>query len=552
MKGMKGVVQKIYHNSYTFSFFVVIVLFHRVLSISVSTLSSSETLTISSNRTLVSRGGVFELGFFKPSERSRWYLGIWYKQVTEKTYAWVANRDNPLTNSTGALEIYRNNLVLLDQLNKTVWTTNLPSGDAKSPLTAELLANGNFVLRNSSDNNDDPSEFLWQSFDFPTDTLLPGMKLGYDFKTERNRFLTSWAAEDDPTSGDFTFKLNFTRKPPEFLLLMNQDWIIHRGGPRFGIPAMQGSDYTVYNFTENNEEIAFSFLTTNHSIYSRLIMRDSKLMEFTWIPPSSAWKPSVDSVFKHICDLYLTCGGPNTYCDENTSPICNCITGYVPKNDTAWAERDERLGLSSGCVRKELNCQGQHRFFQLNNTKLPDTKTATVDRRIDMNTCKERCLSDCNCTSFAFGTAGLGCVTWTGDLVDIRTYNEGGNVLYVKVSADDDADSSSGEKSDRTGKIIGLTIGGFSVMLTLIVIFFCFWKRRDKQAKADATPIVANQVLMNEVVLPRKKRNLFGEEDEVKDLKLPLMEFEAVVAATQHFSDVNKVGKGGFGIVYKV
>ncbi|KAL0745504.1 hypothetical protein Bca101_102000 [Brassica carinata] len=108
-------------------------------------------------------------------------------------------------------------------------------------------------------------------------------------------------------------------------------------------------------------------------------------------------------------------------------------------------------------------------------------------------------------------------------------------------------DSSSGEKSDRTGKIIGLTIGGFSVMLTLIVIFFCFWKRRDKQAKADATPIVANQVLMNEVVLPRKKRNLFGEEDEVKDLKLPLMEFEAVVAATQHFSDVNKVGKGGFG-----
>ncbi|KAL0896751.1 hypothetical protein Bca101_080712 [Brassica carinata] len=220
-----------------------------------------------------------------------------------------------------------------------------------------------------------------------------------------------------------------------------------------GIPEMQESYYIVYNYTENNEEVSYRFQMTNHSIYSRLIMRDWMLMQFTWIPPSWAWKPSVDSLFAKTCDLYLTCGGPNTYCDENTSPICNCITGYVPKNDTAWAERDERLGLSSGCVRKELNCQGQHRFFQLNNTKLPDTKTATVDRRIDMNTCKERCLSDCNCTSFAFGTAGLGCVTWTGDLVDIRTYNEGGNVLYVKVSADDDADSSSGEKSDRTGKI---------------------------------------------------------------------------------------------------
>lgn len=29
--------------------------------------------------------------------RSRWYLGIWYKKVSKKTYAWAANRDNPLS-----------------------------------------------------------------------------------------------------------------------------------------------------------------------------------------------------------------------------------------------------------------------------------------------------------------------------------------------------------------------------------------------------------------------------------------------------------------------
>ena len=56
---------------------------------------------------------------------------------------------------------------------------------------------------------------------------------------------------------------------------------------------------------------------------------------------------------------------------------------------------------------------------------------------------------------------------------------------------------------------------------------------------------------MNEVVLPRKKINFSGEE-EVEDMELPLMEFEAVVTATEHFSDFNKVGKGGFGVVYKV
>lgn len=56
---------------------------------------------------------------------------------------------------------------------------------------------------------------------------------------------------------------------------------------------------------------------------------------------------------------------------------------------------------------------------------------------------------------------------------------------------------------------------------------------------------------MNEVVIPRKKRNLTGE-DEVEELELPLIEFEAVVTATEHFSDCKKIGEGGFGIVYKV
>lgn len=55
---------------------------------------------------------------------------------------------------------------------------------------------------------------------------------------------------------------------------------------------------------------------------------------------------------------------------------------------------------------------------------------------------------------------------------------------------------------------------------------------------------------MNGVVLPRQ-RNLSGE-NEVEDLELPLMEFKAVLTATEHFSDCNKVGEGGFGVVYKV
>jgi hypothetical protein len=36
-----------------------------------------------------------------------------------------------------------------------------------------------------------------------------------------------------------------------------------------------------------------------------------------------------------------------------------------------------------------------------------------------------------------------------------------------------------------------------------------------------------------------------------KEVKLPLFSFVSVSAATNNFSDVNKLGEGGFGPVYK-
>nr|ACU29643.1 S-locus receptor kinase 25 [Arabidopsis lyrata] len=531
------------HHSYTFFFvlFFALVLFPD-FSISANTLSATESLTISSNKTIVSPGGVFELGFFKILGDS-WYLGIWYKNVSEKTYVWVANRDKPLSNSIGILKITNANLVLLNHYDTPVWSTNL-TGAVRSPVVAELHDNGNFVLRDSKTNASD--RFLWQSFDFPTNTLLPQMKLGWDHKRGLNRFLTCWKNSFDPSSGDYMFRLD-TQGLPEFFGLKNFLEVYRTGpwdGHRFsGIPEMQQWDDIVYNFTENSEEVAYTFRLTDQTLYSRFTINSvGQLERFTWSPTQQEWN-MFWSMPHEECDVYGTCG-PYAYCDMSKSPACNCIKGFQPLNQQEWESGDE----SGRCRRKtRLNCRGDG-FFKLMNMKLPDTTAAMVDKRIGLKECEKKCKNDCNCTAYAsILNGGRGCVIWIGEFRDIRKYAAAGQDLYIRLAAADIR-----ERRNISGKIIILIVG-ISLMLVMSFIMYCFWKRKHKRTRARATASTIERIqgfLTNGYQVVSRRRQLF-EENKIEDLELPLTEFEAVVIATGNFSESNILGRGGFGMVYK-
>ncbi|KAK9936202.1 hypothetical protein M0R45_013055 [Rubus argutus] len=126
---------------------------------------------------LVSKQSKFQLGFFSPGNSSHRYVGIWYSQskVSAKTVVWVANRNNPINDTSGVLTINRyGELVLYAHNMETtpIWFPNMSQSVQNvntSTLSAQLLDTGNFVVF-----QDDKSEiFIWQSFDYPTDTLLP-------------------------------------------------------------------------------------------------------------------------------------------------------------------------------------------------------------------------------------------------------------------------------------------------------------------------------------------------------------------------------------------
>ncbi|KDP38976.1 hypothetical protein JCGZ_00733 [Jatropha curcas] len=114
------------------------------------------------------------------------------------------------------------NLVLVNSTNHIFWSSNT-SAIAKSPV-ARLLDTGNFVIRE----RDDGDNFLWQSFDYPVDTQLPGMKLGGNLVTGLKWFLSSWKSTEDPSLGQFSLHVDLNGYPQ--LLIRKGSKILFRAG----------------------------------------------------------------------------------------------------------------------------------------------------------------------------------------------------------------------------------------------------------------------------------------------------------------------------------
>ncbi|CAJ2648785.1 unnamed protein product [Trifolium pratense] len=545
-------------------FFLFITSFSFLITISTSTDTLTSSQIFRTNQTLESSNGTFVLGFI-PGTNSNIYLAIWYKNINPRTIVWVANRDNPLQNNSnndGFLKISDNgNIVLLlnsstqsDNNRNLVWSSNQTTV-TKNQVVLQLLDNGNLVLREKNVN--DPTKYLWQSFDFPTDTLLPSMNMGWNFDKKTEQYLTSWKITgENPSTGDYSFKIDYHGLPEIFL--RNDETIIYRSGPwngeRFsGVPKMEpGTDSIVFNFSLNEHGVNYSFYIENRSIFSRLVVDSSGVLQRrTWVESSKTWTTFWYAP-KDQCDNYKECG-PYSVCDTNANPVCVCVKGFSPKNEQAWKLRDG----SDGCVRNtNLDCESD-KFYHMENVKLPETSSVFVNMTMGIDECGDLCHRNCSCTGYAYVTTdGSGCVMWFGVLFDIRSYSDGGQDLFVRLAAsdiDNSGSTSGSQKKNHKAEIIGITI---SAVVIILGLGFIFCKRRKFLSKLNRNTDNrgslqrSRDLLMNEVVVTSKRGGSSGKRD-MDDLELPMFDFKIITMATNNFIEANKLGEGGFGIVYR-
>ncbi|GLT52416.1 hypothetical protein SLA2020_257600 [Shorea laevis] len=508
------------------------------------TLSSGQYITNSER--IVSEGEVFELGFFPPGNSAIYYLGIWYKKVQEQTVVWVANRDHSVFTSSAALTVSDDgNLVILEgKISYKVTNISLYKN-----VSATLLDTGNLVLR------DENLNILWQSFDFPSDTFLPGMKLGYDKISGRNWSYVSWKSSEDPSPGNSSLVWDANTSS---MMIMDGSEIYWKSGTWNGhsfsmIPEMIRLNY-FYNFTyvSDGQMTYITYDLYYKGIISRIVVDIFGILkQLSWLESSKQWNMTW-YIPNGQCDVYACCGAFGI-CSQHDSPFCNCLPGFEPHFQEQW----NKANYSGGCTRKtDLQCGNNNNskglgdgFIMLPQVNLPDSPKAVAVQSIDA--CQLSCLNNCSCIAYSYFDED--CRIWGKDLNLINLQNlslagkeTNGRDFYLKLAGADLVT----EKRRRTKRKLWIIITPTITLTILSLSMLILRVQRNKSRKRGEDLLSFDFSLRlgateHDETEPKKPRK------DKKEVEIPLFNFSSVSAATNNFSSSNKLGEGGFGPVYK-
>ncbi|KAK7312943.1 hypothetical protein VNO77_37212 [Canavalia gladiata] len=473
------------------------------------------------NGTLVSTNGTFEAGFFSPDDSNSRYLGIWYKNISPRTVVWVANREKPIKEHSEVLELDNDQgiLIIKDGSGAKIWSSNLSRTPEKQAVVV-LLESGNMVVKDGHN----LEGLIWQSFDYPGDTLLPGMKLGRNFKTGQNHALRSWKSLNDPTPGEFSFGVD-TRGLPQLVITKgggNNNSIAYRPGSWnglsvTGIPEEISDQFAKSLFVRNGDEVFYEIQLLNNSttLRSRLTPEGYQV-RLIWSNQTQRWDAHLPGPADE-CEKYALCGA-NAICNvSGTTRHCECLSGF--KSDSEDSTCARTIPLDS------VDCNRGDKFLKYDGMKLPDTSSSWYDKTIDLQECEKLCLGNCSCTAYAqlnITGKGSGCLHWFNDINDMRTLSNGGQDFYLRMTTGQGTN-----KKKLAAIVIGCTI--LIIGITIFGLILCIRRNKFKQSET----------------------NYWKDQNKKNDIDLPIFDFLTISNATNHFSQSNKLGQGGFGPVYK-
>ncbi|PIN19292.1 Non-specific serine/threonine protein kinase [Handroanthus impetiginosus] len=455
--------------------------------------------TIRSIDKLVSANKIFRLEFFRPGSSDDIYLGIFLNiesrpDPDDYNPVWVANRDTPVPNSFTTLRVNDSDGLLKISYGLDGSVTISNSVPDTNNTSATILDNGNFVLR-ALNPDGAINRTLWQSFDYPTDTLLPGMKLGINFRTGHKWSLTSWISDQVPASGSFTLGGDLNGS--------SQLMIWWRGNAYWTSGLWDKDNFKNTPFLHNDFDVLnITYISNENEKYlAYSIKGNSRWGKVSMLPDGL-----VDIITPFFHDQ--TSGCPlSRYIDP---PPPGCLTEILlPECRKDVLEFRGRRGLISG---------SGYQYDQNENMSLFD--------------CEVKCRQNCSCIAFAsLNNNGTGCEIFDKGIQFSPEWSD--RLAYFLDTG----------KATRWWIWLAAAAGG--TLLTLSIV--CFFRRRYFVGKGAAGKTLLLELEDATIHLGQDS----AMNDKIDKNQVHLFSFETLEMATDCFSTANKLGEGGFGPVYK-
>ncbi|TXG69071.1 hypothetical protein EZV62_004006 [Acer yangbiense] len=320
---------------------------------------------------LSAASGKFRLAFIY--RHNGYHLGIQYNRLQPDdvdvpisySTVWMANPNNPITDESANLSIDASdgNLKIFHSGGNPIPVSSVEGARNTS---ATLLSSGNLVLREMNSDGS-VNRVLWQSFDYPTDTLLPGMKLGFNLQTGHQWFLRSWLTIGNPAQGSFTLVMD-----PNDSNKLKVMWF---GEVHCSVVFLNGN----FNFSSSiaNGRVKsydFTYISNEQEKYFNY-----SLLDFTTTNPS------------------LTLAVDGSLLDGDLSPIA-CELSEILENQKKLACRRSVSPYFSS----------KHGFMSGERTNFKGSDHMTI------SDCTIKCWNDCSCVAFSIRneTNGTGCEIW--------------------------------------------------------------------------------------------------------------------------------------------
>ncbi|XP_071682085.1 G-type lectin S-receptor-like serine/threonine-protein kinase At2g19130 [Lolium perenne] len=554
---MSFLFSPIYHSRYSSPCMATLYILLGLLLLPCSS-SANDTLTagqaLAVGDKLVSSNGKFALGFFQPAastitskftnitSTANWYLGIWFNQIPVFTTVWVANRDQPIPNDpklnlTTHLKISSNGNLIIVHDEVVIWSTHITPNSRIRPsintTSVVLMNSANLVLTSLSD------QVLWESFDYPTDVVLPGAKFGWNKVTRLNRRGISKKSTVDPGLGYYSIELQtngngimLKRRKPSLVYrtYLSETSSILKLLPRVKkilelVPQTKG--VVIPYYFSNKEEEYYMYNSTNESASSFLSLDISGQIKLNiWSQAQGSWQVVLDDPID-VCTPPATCG-PFTVCNGKAQPSCGCMESFSKKSPRHWEFGDR----SHGCVRDSpLYCTSNKNttsstdmFQPISQVTLPYNPQRT-DLAASRRNCEESCLSSCSCTAYSYNNNSI-CSVWHGKLLgvnlndDIEISSE--DTLYLRLAAKDEPILQKDKRKPNVGVVMAASISSF--VLLMLMFLLVIWRNKLRWC---GSPLYCNQGTTGIIAF----------------------RYTDLSHATKNFSE--KLGTGGFGSVYK-